>query len=159
MPALDNAQYERFAQALSIGANQTQAAISAGFSAKSAAYQGCRLAKNAAIAARVNELKTRAAERAVEQSKQQGIRAIVDEAWIKAILQDNAIKGQQTGDLSASNRAAELLARLQGLMVERSEVADLRESGIAERLAAARQRIGKANVVEMPKGEDQAKTG
>ncbi len=57
------AKQERYAQEYLIDSNCTQAAIRAGYGAKSAASVGCRLLKNVKVAGRIRELTIAKAER------------------------------------------------------------------------------------------------
>lgn len=57
MPELKNEKHERFCQAYLIELNYTKAAVSAGYSERSAASQGSALMKNHEILARVRELR------------------------------------------------------------------------------------------------------
>lgn len=64
MPVLKNARHERFAQELAKGSTQEEAYQAAGYSMKGARANACRLlTANDSIAARVTELKGRAAEK------------------------------------------------------------------------------------------------
>ncbi len=59
MPVLKNQRRELFAQGIVKGLTKAQAAINAGFSAKSAESAGCRLAKDVKVKARIVELQAR----------------------------------------------------------------------------------------------------
>lgn len=64
MSVLANPKHEIFAQRVAKGGTQTDAAIAAGYSAKSAIKQGSRLQTNADIVSRIAELMNKAADRA-----------------------------------------------------------------------------------------------
>lgn len=57
MPVLRNARREYFCQGIVKGLTQKQAAVNAGFSAKTAESAGSRLAKNVKVRARIAELR------------------------------------------------------------------------------------------------------
>ena len=59
-----NARQERFAQEYAAAGNATQAAITAGYSARTAQEQGSRLLSNVMVATRVAEFQVKAAARA-----------------------------------------------------------------------------------------------
>ncbi len=60
MPPLRNERHERFAKAVAEGAPKRQAAIDAGFSAKSAATTASQILANPKVSARISELKAKA---------------------------------------------------------------------------------------------------
>jgi phage terminase small subunit len=68
MPVLSNHRHEQFAQALVSGRlNATQAYVSAGYSGKGAAVSASRLRRKANVAARIQELQSKAAEDFMEK--------------------------------------------------------------------------------------------
>lgn len=73
--ALENAKRERFAHEYVVDRNGTQAAIRAGYSAKTAHVQACRLLNDAKVSARIAEL-----SKAIEK------RAAVSADWVVSEL-------------------------------------------------------------------------
>ncbi len=132
MPSLTNVQHERFCQELLKGNTIGGAYIAAGYKAKSnsiASAAGNRLLKNVKISARLEELRGKAADKAV-----------LDRAWVIDRLMRNAriALGEETvvvrkgedetevtlRDAAAANKALELLGKLPelALFIERTEV-------------------------------------
>lgn len=77
MPALDNVRQEQFCREYLVDLNATQAAIRAGYSAKTADVQGPRLLGNAGVAARIDELKAARLKR-VDMDADATLRRIAD---------------------------------------------------------------------------------
>jgi phage terminase small subunit len=113
---LPNARRERFCQEYRRDPNATQAAIRAGYSAKTAETQGSRLLRNVQVAARLNWLAAGDAEAAG-----------LDARWVLDRLQEVAVRcmeavpvrdrrgeiieGAWTFDAGGANRALELLGK------------------------------------------------
>lgn len=104
MPVLENPRHEAFAQGLFNDLSADEAYVKAGF--KRNRGNASRLKANESVAARVAELQALTAER-----------AIVDREWVMAKLVQNA----KSDNLSASNKALELIGKEIGMFVERSE--------------------------------------
>ena len=117
------------------GLNQAQAAVEAGYSAKTAYSQASRLLKNVKVAAAVKEKQTKKAERIEE-------RTAVDASWVVSNLVEVAercmqkrpvrnMRGEQvvdeegnnlwTFDAKGANRALELIGKHVGCFVEKVE--------------------------------------
>jgi phage terminase small subunit len=108
---IDNPRHERFAQALAAGKPASVAYVEAGYKANDG--NASTLKGNQRVLDRVAELQSRIVESVV-----------LTREWVIEELIDN-LKRAKTGDkleLSAANRAAELLGKELGMFVERSEV-------------------------------------
>jgi hypothetical protein len=88
MPALANPKHEHFAQLITAGATPTKAYALTGYSENGAAQSAARLLRSAKVRARVSELQSAVAERAVEK-------AAVDKAWVLARLRENVERAMQ----------------------------------------------------------------
>ena len=114
MPILKNSRHELFAESVASGKTQEQAYIDAGYAVKDARAKASRLmATNGNIAARVQELKERAAKR-VE----------ITQADIIESLLRIAGKGEGLGEaagLSVARASYMDAAKLAGLVVDKSE--------------------------------------
>lgn len=109
---LKNARHERFAQELAKGSSATAAYAAAGY--EPSEQNASRLTRNDKVAARVAELKERAAEKAV-----------VTVASLTERLLNIAKKGEDKTEaplLSVSRAALMDVAKLNGLIVDRSRV-------------------------------------
>jgi phage terminase small subunit len=106
MPVLRNQRHERFAQELARGRAACRAYDAAGYKPDRGA--AARLSANVSVHARVRELQGEAAEIAV-----------LDRAFVLKRLMRNA---DQAEEMSAANRALELLGKELGMFVDRSEV-------------------------------------
>jgi phage terminase small subunit len=128
MPLLSNPRHERFAQELARGRSSTEAYKEAGYDCEgsSAWSAASRLSRNVQVSARVRELQTAGAERAV-----------LTEEWVISRLMANAERamqaeavtdhqGEATGEFkydgAVANRALELLGKRLGIFVDRSDV-------------------------------------
>ncbi|MCA6112704.1 hypothetical protein [Bradyrhizobium cenepequi] len=128
MPALKNLKWERFAQELAKGKTADEVYQLAGY--RENRENAVRLKANESIQARVNQLHTRIAERTVEKTA-------VTREWIINELVKNVAKasqqrratnddGEEVGEFkyqgNVVNKALELIARIEGHMVDRKEV-------------------------------------
>lgn len=119
----------RFVDEYMVDLNATQAAIRAGFSAKTAGAAGARLLKDVRISTEIEQ-------RQQEIAQKNG----VTREWIAEKLQENLdramqavpvvdAKGNPTGEYRyegmVANKAIELLGKLHGLFVERIRVEDV----------------------------------
>ena len=117
---------ERFAQEYVVDLNATQAAIRAGYSARTARAQGSRLLTNVDVQERVRELQAARAERVQ-----------IDADWVLARLVENvdramqktAAEVDQEGNIteyryegSVANKALELIARHLGMLRDRVDL-------------------------------------
>lgn len=130
MPALKNARHEKFAQELAKGKSQVDAYAAAGF--KPNRSHAARLVANGNISARVEELKEKAAEKAV----------ITIESLTDRLLKI-AEKGENKEDapmLSVARASLMDAAKLNGLIIDRSKMGfDL--SGLTEEELVLLERI------------------
>lgn len=144
MPVLPNARHERFAQELAKGKTQEAAYIAAGYAPASAEQNASRLISNDKVAARVAELKERAAEK-VEWNIADAVREL-EEARLTAKLAD-------TPQTSAMVAATMGKAKLLGLVVEQHKdvtPADEQRDALARRLARLAAGTGKAGLSSEP---------
>ena len=129
MPALKNAQHERFVQELVKGKSHGDAYLAAGYKAKNSkvgSAAATRLLNDVKIQERLSELQRKSEERAV-----------LDRAWVLKHLIENVERAMQKVEVldregegtgvykyegSVANRALELLGKEMGMFVERSEV-------------------------------------
>ncbi len=146
MPVLKNARHEKFAQALAIGKTATEAMEAAGFSDP---RNSTRLTKNDEIAARVEEIKSRASEKAEWSAADRllSLKAIHDASAdddrrtaIAAIAEANKMQGSYAPakqELTGRNGGPVVVAdltRLKGMSDQELEVLEraLVQIGIAE---------------------------
>lgn len=120
---------EEFIRQYVIDKNATQAAIRAGYSEKTANEQASRLLANVNIRQRVDELLAQVNENAVkkaELNKQWIIEQLIDNALIAKAAEPvldaegNPI-GEYKANISASNKALELLGKEIGMFIDKSE--------------------------------------
>lgn len=137
MGPLKNAKHEHFAQLVSNGESATRAYVLAGYSEKGARQSAHALLTKPDVSDRVQELrqeKERQHKRAVGAVVQE---AAVDKAWVIAQLVENVKmakqavpvtdrEGNPTGEyqqnLSAANKALELIGKELAMFVDRKEV-------------------------------------
>lgn len=136
---LKNAKHEHFSQLVAGGKPPTAAYVLAGYSEHGAAQSANRLLKNAEIADRIAQLRKAVEEPARERAIE---KAAVSKAWVLSELMENVSmakqavpvlnkKGEPTGEyqqnLSAANRALELLGKELGMFKDQLEVTDPRQ--------------------------------
>src|SRR6266481_2198053 len=114
MSILNNPRHEQFAQLVATGQSPAQAYVAVGYEEKGSYTCGPRLLKRNEIRARVDELRQQVARSAVDA-------ATLNRQFVLTELMDNAIKAKEMQQISASNRALELLGKELGLFVERTE--------------------------------------
>lgn len=114
MPVLPNARHERFAQELAKGKTQEAAYIAAGYSGAGAHVSASKLLKNAKIAARVAELKERAAARAEITTQE------LAERLLKIATKAEDL--QEASGLSVARQSLMDVGKLLGLVVDKKEV-------------------------------------
>jgi hypothetical protein len=145
---MSNSQHELFAQAVADGYSLSEAARRAGYPEASAHNAGSRLNKLPAIRTRIDQI---VSARAAGDHQT----AAASRFWIMAQLVEVEKAGRESGDLSAANRALELLARLGGHMVERKEtyakVINLHLMTTAQLNQALRQELSSLPVEERRK--------
>jgi len=127
MPALDNAKHERFAQLLAKGKTATEAYVEAGYKANDG--NAATLKGNQRVADRVAEILDRAATR-VE----------ISVATITANLMRIADKAEQLSESSGLSvaRAAQMdVAKLNGLVIDKSLKAETSLEDLLDRLPAS----------------------
>ena len=112
MPALDNPRHERFAQQLAKGKSATEAYTDAGYKGDRTAAS--RLSTNANVQARLAELLSKAAERAV-----------VTVEDIAKQLDEDRVFARENGAAAAAVSATLGKAKVLGLIVEKSENVNL----------------------------------
>jgi hypothetical protein len=122
-------QQEAFAVLVAKGkCTATDAAIRCGYSAKSADSIAAQLKANPKVANRIKDIQGKAARRA-EQSV----------AGVLEMLGDTHERAMEIDDLSAANKATELLGKQLGMFVNKVEV-DV-ELSLADMINAARAKI------------------
>jgi hypothetical protein len=166
---LRNVRHERFAQARAKGASLGDAYLAAGYTTKSARQagnHGGRLARRALVAARIEELQERIAERTIAS-------AAYDRDYVIRALRENLERalearpvldrqGNPTGeyryDGSVVNRAAELLGVELGMFVRRhatlygriEQLESLSDEELRREANAARARLDDALSIFRP---------
>lgn len=130
MSILTNRKHEHFASLVASGSSATRAAVTAGYSERRAASTGSELMARPEVSARVMELRGAMTERQVE-------RVAVDRAWVmeklakivamgmqaEPVLDDKGnAAGEYRQNLTAANKALELIGKELGMFVDRKEV-------------------------------------
>jgi hypothetical protein len=111
---LSDQRRETFAQNVATGHNLTESARRAGFGGKGQVYNtASRLAKEPAVAERINQL--RALNNAHTDS------SVASKNWVLCEAIENHKLARAAGDINTSRQCLELVARLQGYLVERRE--------------------------------------
>ena len=110
MPELNNRQHEQFARNLAAGFSRTEAAKRSEYNDAGAHNAGHRVAKRPEVHARVRELIAKRVETTV-----------VPREWIESEIVLIHKKAKAKSELSVSRSCLELLARMNGYLVERSE--------------------------------------
>lgn len=108
---LKNAKRERFAREYLVDLNATQAAIRAGYSAKTAYSSGQRMLKYVEIQSRIVELQSHIVER-----------TDLSIEWVLEQLRATFFAAKDCGQHSAANKSLELLGKHLGMYVDRHEV-------------------------------------
>ena len=116
LPVLKNPRHERFARELAKGKSATEAYISAGYESKGAQQASSRLLLNVVVRDRVDELKSKIAERVIEKTA-------VTRADILEELKKIAFATFEDGSVKANDKRAACMdyARIEGWIVERHE--------------------------------------
>ena len=108
MPVLSNARHELFAQEIAKGKNTSEAYVNAGYNHNPGNAVRLKIKDN--VSARITELLQRSAQKSV----------VTIETITEMYLEDRRL-AQAAGQLAVSKSAADSLAKLHGLMIERSE--------------------------------------
>jgi hypothetical protein len=121
MAVLNNPRHERFAEALASGKSASQAYAEAGY--KKDRRNASRLTSNDDIRARVAELQSRAAERAVidKQWVLDGLKELADRCMQRVAVLDRGRVVEYRFDAVGAVRALHLLGRELGMFVDRAE--------------------------------------
>lgn len=112
MAALSNNMWEKFAQAMARGVNQTKSALEAGYNETSAHVRGCELAKKPAVKERIEELRKKADKLAVQA-------VACDREWVLRELVATYEAARAAKNQTAANRALELIGKEQGMFIDR----------------------------------------
>ena len=169
--ALTNTKHEMFCQRMALGDNQTEAAKLAGYATSCASVQGHKLMQKPLIQQRVQYLRNRTSDVAIERvvlSKSwvlQNLKTVVERA-MQAIpvtdAQGNKI-GQYKFDGSAVNRALELIGKELRMFVERSEIGirDLRNMSADDLISLLQEldsviEVEPQGVAALPAGEEES---
>lgn len=110
--ALRNPRHEQFAQLVATGVKPRQAAELVGYSKHRSDSQASVLVRKAWVSQRIEELRRSVDQRAVTN-------AALTRTWVLQELKQNVSRAVQIEDLSAANRALELLGKELGMFVER----------------------------------------
>lgn len=136
---------ERFCQEYLVDLNATQAAIRAGYSAKTAQEQSSRLLSNVMVQRRVDELKLARSQSTGITAERvlTGIMGVIERCEQAVAVTDD--EGNPTGEWKFESGSAlrgyELLGKHLKLFTERIEVND--SSELAARIKGARERAAK----------------
>jgi len=148
MPSIPDPKQELFSRFVAEGKTRKEAAISAGYSAKSAASIGSRLSKKFNISQRIQEVQQISASLSITK-------AVLSKDWIVEKLKENVERamqlipvlnstGQQTGEFryegNVANKALELLGKHIGFFEPL-----LKEDG-----SGPNQKV----IIKMPNGEE-----
>jgi hypothetical protein len=127
----------RFTQEFVIDLNATQAAIRAGYSAKTANEQGARLLANASIAAAIATAQGARAERLQ-----------IDADKVLADLERRGQMAERAGQFAAAIRAAELQGKHLGMFIDRRELVTPNADDETLEAVRARRRALEARLAE-----------
>ena len=106
-----NPKQTRFVEEYLIDLNATQAAIRAGYSAKTAEQQGAVLLRNPPIRTAVDHA-------LALRSQKSGLTA----EWVIDQLRENVSLAKEAGQYAAATKALELLGKHLGILVDRTDV-------------------------------------
>lgn len=136
---------ERFCQEYLIDLNATQAAIRAGYSAKTAQEQASRLLSNVMVQAAIDAGKKQRSESTGITAERvlTGIMGVIErcEQAVPVLDEDGNETGEWKFESGSALRGYELLGKHLKLFTERIEVND--SSELAARIKGARERISK----------------
>jgi phage terminase small subunit len=124
---------ERFAQAYILHQNAKKAALTAGYSTKSAANQGYRMLKNEEINERISDLRNELVTNI----------DVIDE------IEKQYTFAKANGHTNSAIKALELLSRIRGAKSDKD--IDLSKDGLRTGIIDALKVLGKKNVMELIK--------
>ena len=124
---------ERFAQAYILHQNAKRAALTAGYSTKSAANQGYRMLKNEEIKERISDLENELVTNI----------DVIDE------IEKQYTFAKANGHTNSAIKALELLSRIRGAKGDKD--VDLSKDGLRTGIIDALKVLGKKNVMELVK--------
>ena len=124
---------ERFAQAYILHQNAKKAALTAGYSTKSAANQGYRMLKNEEIKERISDLRNELVTNI----------DVIDE------IEKQYTFAKANGHTNSAIKALELLSRIRGAKSDKD--VDLSKDGLRTGIIAALKVLGKKNVMKLVK--------
>jgi phage terminase small subunit len=124
---------ERFAQAYILHQNAKRAALTAGYSTKSAANQGYRMLKNEEIKERISDLRNELVTNI----------DVIDE------IEKQYTFAKANGHTNSAIKALELLSRIRGAKSDKD--VDLSKDGLRTGIIDALKVLGKKNVMELVK--------
>ena len=124
---------ERFAQAYILHQNAKRAALTAGYSTKSAANQGYRMLKNEEIKERISDLENELVTNI----------DVIDE------IEKQYTFAKANGHTNSAIKALELLSRIRGAKSDKD--VDLSKDGLRTGIIDALKVLGKKNVMELVK--------
>lgn len=107
---LANSRYETYCRARAAGYSQTESAKRAGYPSASSANVGCRLEKRPDIIQRIRELSV-----TIQPN------LLLSKQWVLCEVAENHRLARKRGELAVSKQCLELIAKLQGYLIERSE--------------------------------------
>jgi phage terminase small subunit len=138
---LANGQHEMYARARAAGFSQTESAKRANYAHSTCPNVGCRLEKRLDVQQRIRELAVTISP-GVLASKQ----------WVVLELLENHRLARKEKNIMASKACLELVARLQGFLVERRE-SDSRQLRINVSTPAELRDVLRAQVDQLPSEE------
>ena len=138
MPALINARHEKFCQNLARGKSPIDSYRAAGFKVgndRSASVCACKLQKLPNVQARIVEIQSASASRAIQSTG-------ITKAWVMQALRDNYHRAIDTDQIPAANQAVHLLGKELGMFVDRKDftmrsIEDLPDSVLEQIIAQA----------------------
>ena len=105
------AKQAKFCQEYMVDLNATQAAVRAGYSAKTANVTGFKLLVNPSIAPRIAEMQAEGAQRAELSAD-----------WVLQELKGNHKQARENDELGHSNKALELIGKHIGMFIDKQEL-------------------------------------
>lgn len=133
MPLLSNPRHEAFAQARANGVGVYDAYIAAGFEGNPTA--ATQVGNRPEVIARITEIQSEKVEKRRQQDAASGedesINAI-DREWIVKELRGNVRKAQETGQITAANKAIELIMEVLDIGPKKRTTTDEEETAKKE---------------------------
>ena len=124
---------ERFAQAYILHQNAKKAALTAGYSTKSAANQGYRMLKNEEIKERISDLR----------------KELVTNIDVIDEIEEQYTFAKANGHTNSAIKALELLSRIRGAKSDKNT--ELSKEGLMAGIVEAMNILGKTNVMKLIK--------